>query len=124
MSTQTRYRGDDIDIDIIVTDENDDAVNIENLAELYIYITHNNSVLIQFNKAGTGGFTALKKITSYLYLAIIKSGTTKSAELGNYNIDGNVIETDADYESSEKNTITIEDLFSLKDSKSKAVSSG
>lgn len=119
-----RKQGDDIDIDITATDDAGAALSIDDLAELYIYITHKNITFTKFSKAGASGFTALVKITAYQYRATIKSGLTKLADTGNYSIDANIVETDADYESSEKNTISIDDVFNLIASKSKASSSG
>lgn len=121
MADYNQKQGDDITLSITVGTD----VNIDNLAELFVYIVNQGTkaVLAKFSKAGTGGFTALAKVTTTNYTAIIPSGTTKDAS-GTYIIEGNVAETDADYESSEENTITCQDRIIIKASVAKASSSG
>ena len=121
-----RRRGDDIPLLIGLTDSTGTAINITALAELYVYVINSTQgiTLVKFSKAGTGGFTALTVISPISYRADIKSGITKTATLGEYHVDINVVETDADYESNQKNTIGIDSVFNLKDSVSKVVSSG
>ena len=115
-----RKQGDDNTLSITVGS----GVNIDNLAELYVYITNQrtNAIAIKFSKAGGAGFTALDKITTTVYEAIWPSGDTKDAVKGTYVIEGNVVVTDADYESSQENTITIDDRIILQTSTSKAYS--
>ena len=122
MADYKRKQGDDITLSISVGT----SVSIDDLAELYIYVTNERTgvILIKFDKAGSAGFTALDKISTTVYEAIIPSGTTKDAAKGTYVIEGNVAATDADYESSEENTITIRDRIILESSTSKASSSG
>ena len=122
MADYKRKQGDDITLSISVGT----SVSIDDLAELYVYITNERTkaILIKFNKEGSTGFTALDKITTTVYEAIIPSGTTKAAKVATYVIEGNVADTDADYESSEENTITIKDKIILETSTSKASSSG
>ncbi|MBA7540714.1 hypothetical protein ES705_33016 [subsurface metagenome] len=122
MTTTEKYQGDDITLSITVGTD----VNIEDLAELFVYIINKKTleVLIKFNKEGSTGFTALDKITTMIYEAIIPSGTTKTAETGYYNIEGNAVNADDDYEDSEENAITLDDRILLKSSVSKASSSG
>ena len=122
MVDHNQKQGDDITLSITVGTD----VNIDNLAELFVYIVNQGTkaILAKFSKAGTGGFTALAKVTTTNYTAIIPSGTTKGADKGTYIIEGNVAETDADYESSEENTITCDDRIILKTSVAKASSSG
>jgi len=126
MSSVIRRRGDDIPLLISLTDSSGTAINITNLAQLYVYVINveQKTVLAKFNKGGVGGFAALVVISPTSYRADILSGTTKKAAAGEYNIDINVVETDADYESNQKNTIGIDSVFSLKESTSKIVSSG
>jgi hypothetical protein len=126
MAVVERKRGDDIPLLIGLSDSLGNAINIATLAELYIYVIHGRTgaILVKFSKAGTGGFTALTQITPTSYQAIILSGVTKNATIGGYCIDINVVETDINYQSSQKNTIGIMSIFNLKDSVSKVVSSG
>jgi len=116
-----RKQGDDITLYPITvgTDE-----SIDDLAELYVYIVNERTkaILVKFSKAGTGSFVALSKITTTSYKAIIPSSVTKSAS-GLFVIEGNVVVTDADYESSEENVITIDDKIKICSSVSKASSS-
>lgn len=125
-NTVVRYQGDDIPITIELTDSAGAPINITNLAELYVYVINSkqNSVLAQFSKAGGGAFQALKVVTAFKYRADVLSGTTKHALLGLYDIDVNVVQTDADYQSSQKNTIGLKCVFQLNKSVSKIVSSG
>ena len=122
MADYTRKQGDDITLSITVGTN----VNIDNLAELFVYIINKSTsaVLIKFSKAGTGDFVALDKISTTVYEAIIPSGDTKAATVGTYSIEGNVAATDADYESSQENTITLDDQILLESSVSKTSSSG
>lgn len=122
MITTEKYQGEDITLSITVGT----AVNIDNLAELYIYIVNRKTQVtaIKFNKEGSTGFTKLDKITTTTYEAIWPSGDTKVADVGYYSIEGNVVATDADYEDSEENTITMNERILLKSSVSKASSSG
>ena len=121
-----RRRGDDIPLLIGLTDSTGTAINITALAELYVYVINSTqgTTLVKFSKAGTGGFTALTVISPISYRADIKSGITKTATLGEYHVYINVVETDADYESNQKNTIGLDSVFNLIDSVSKVVSSG
>ena len=122
MANTVKKLGDDVTLSITVGT----AVNIDNLAELFIYVVNNKTeeVLARFSKAGGGAFTALIKITTTTYEARILSGTTKDARAGEYRMEGNVVETDAGYESSEENTITIDDTITLVTNTSKVSSSG
>jgi len=126
MAAITRRKGDDIPLLIGLTDSSGAAINITNLTQLYVYVVHTTqgSVLAKFNKGGVGGFEALIAISATSYRADILSGTTKKATTGDYHVDINVVETDADYESNQKNTIGIDAVFTLKESISKTVSSG
>lgn len=126
MNTTIRYQGDDIPITVELTDSAGTPINITNLAELYIYVINHkqNSILAKFSKAGTGGFQKLVVVTAFKYRADVLSGTTKDALIGMYDIDINVVQTDADYQSSQKNTIGLQCVFDLCKSISKIVSSG
>jgi len=120
-----KRQGSDIDISLTLTGIDGNLMNIDNLAELFVYIpnTASKTILAKFSKAGANGFTALKKITTTNYKAIIKSEITKDATKGYYDLDVNVVETNADYDSSEKNTVGVEMLFNLLPSVSKTSSS-
>ncbi len=122
MADTKRKKGDDITLSISVGT----SVNIDNLAELFVYIINDQTkdTVVKFSKAGTGDFLALVKITTTVYEARWLSGSTKDADKGTYLIEGNVAETDANYESSEENAITIDDRIILETSVSKASSSG
>jgi len=121
-----RRRGDDIPLLIGITNSSGVAINITNLAQLYVYIIYSTkgTTLVKFNKGGTDGFSALTAVTATSYRADIKSSITKTATLGTYHVELNVVETDTDYDSSQKNTIGLDVVFNLKDSISKTVSSG
>lgn len=125
MSAVTRYQGDDIPISIGLTDANGDAINIDNLAELYIYLMRsgNNTPAKKFSKAGTTGYKALVRVDTENYRADWLSADTKSATPGNYHLEINVVETDADYNDSEKNSIGTDAVINLKKSVVKAESS-
>ena len=120
--TTEQFKGDDITLSITVGT----AVNIDDLAEVFIYVINKktNVTAIKFSKAGTGDFIALIKISTTVYEAIWPSGDTKVADIGYYNIEGNYAITDAEYESSEENVITLPNRIFLKLSVSKASSSG
>lgn len=120
-----KRQGDDIDISITLTDAAGDPMDIDDLAELFVYIVSSTTdvILVKFSKAGTEEFIALERITATNYKATVKSAITKDAITGYYSLDINIVETDADYEDSEKNTIGVEKLFRLLSSVSKASSS-
>jgi len=122
MIVTQKKQGDDITLSITVGGNG----NIDNLAELFVYIVKvkDDTILTKFSKAGTGGFTALIKISTTIYEAIIPSSITKLVAPGHYKIEGNVAVTDADYESSQENTITIDHQIQIVKSISKASSSG
>jgi hypothetical protein len=117
MAAVDKYRGQDITLTITC------SVSIDDLAELYVFLIHRESrtVAAQFNKAGTGTYTALTKVTEYIYKAIWGHSDTADADLGMYDMDVAVIQTDADYEDSEKHTKKIEEIFDLKESYSKII---
>ena len=120
-----KRQGSDIDISITLDDIAGDPMNIDDLAELFVYIVSSTTkvILVKFSKAGAEGFIALERITAMNYKATIKSAITKDAITGYYDFDVNVVETDVDYEDSEKNTIGVEKLIRLFSSVSKASSS-
>ncbi len=122
MTTTEKRQGEDITLSITVGT----GVSIDDLAELYIYIVDKRTgvVRIKFDKAGAAGFTALIKVTTTTYEAIWPSGDTKDADAGVYSIEGNVAATDAAYESSIENAITLDQQIQLLASTSKASSSG
>ncbi len=122
MANTVKKQGDDITLSIKVGS----GVSIDDLAELFVYIINSVSktILIKFSKAGTGDFVALIKVTATNYKAIIPSSITKVTDSKTFDIEGNVVETDAEYEDSEENTITIDDKIILTSSVSKASSSG
>jgi hypothetical protein len=126
MNTTIKYQGDDIPITVELTDSAGTPINITNLAELYVYVINHkqNSILAQFSKAGGGAFQSLKVVTAFKYRADVLSGTTKNAPIGMYDVDINVVQTDADYQSNQKNTIGLKCVFDLYKSVSKIVSSG
>jgi len=126
MAVVDKYKGDDILITIGLTDSSDNSINIDNLAELYIFIvfTKTDTTAVKFSKAGSGAFTALSKVSSTSYTAGWLSGNTKDSNIGSYHIEVNVAETDEDYESSLKNTLIAEDIINLKGSTAKSASSG
>jgi len=125
MAAVEKRQGDDIDISITLTDAAGNLMNIDDLAELFVYIVSSTTqaILAKFSKAGIEGFTALSSITATNYKAIVKSAITKNAITGYYSLDVNIVETDADYNDSEKNTIGVEKLINLLSSVSKADSS-
>jgi len=120
-----KRQGSDIDISITLDDIAGDPMNIDDLAELFVYIVSSTTkvILTKFSKAGTGEFIALERITATNYKAAIKSAITKDAITGYYSLDINIVVTDVDYEDSEKNTIGVEKLIRLFSSVSKASSS-
>ena len=126
MAATDKFQGDDIPITIGLTDTDDAAINIDDLAELYVFIilTKSNTTAVKFSKAGSGDYVALRKVSTTSYIAEWLSGKTKDATVGSYHIEVNVAETDAEYESSIKNTLVLDRIINLKGSTAKSVSSG
>ena len=81
MATVLKYRGEDIPIVISLTDANGSAINIDDLAELYVYLIKRKMPVAtkMFSKAGGGSYTALTKQDAYNYRADWFSSETKSA---------------------------------------------
>ncbi len=125
MAIVNKYKGDDIPVTIELTDAGGN-INIDNLAELYVYIIHaiSKTTAKTFSKAGSGDHVALRKVTTISYIADWLSGSTKDAAIGKYIIEVNIVETDANYESSKKNTLASDPIINLLDTKIKTESSG
>lgn len=125
MSIATRYQGQDISITVDLTDANGAAINIGNLAELFVYIMRRRSStpIKKFSKAGATGYTALVEVDSTHYRADWFSADTAIATPDLYYLEINVVETDADFEDNEKNSIGTDDIINLKKSAVKAESS-
>jgi len=128
MSTDDKiqHQGTDISISVSLTvTSTGAAINIDNLAELFLYIMlrGNPAPVKKYSKAGATGYTALKKVDSYNYRADWKSAETSAATAGNYYLEVNVVETDADFDDSEKNSIGTDDVIDLRKSVIKAESS-
>jgi len=111
------YRGTDVSTLL------DCDVSIDAFKELYVFIRNRKTgtIAAKFTKAGTGDYEALIKITEYQYQAIWGHSSTKIADLGLYDLDICVQETDVIYEDSEKNTITVGQIYNLLDDYSKIV---
>ena len=126
MATVDRFKGDDIPITIGLTDLDDADINIDDLTELYVYVIHDptNVVAKMFSKAGGGDYVALRKVTTTSYIADWKSGSTKDAEAGAHRIELNMVESDATYESSKKNSIGSDIIIYMKETTIKTLSSG
>jgi len=124
MAAVDKYQGEDIPILIAMTDENGNAMNIDDLTELYVYIIHDNTIQKKFSKAGDTGYDALIKITTTSYVARWLSGDTKDANTGMQNLEVNIVESDVDYQDNEKNTIGCENIIYLHKSIIKTESSG
>jgi hypothetical protein len=92
-------------ITVLVKDDNNSAVNIDNLSELHVYISTGGSAVKEFNKAGSGDGQALVKVDTTHYRVDWLSGDTADAAAGQYDIELNVVETDSDYTDSKKNTL-------------------
>lgn len=122
MKYVTRKQGDDIVLSITVGSN----VSIDDLAELYVFIVRqsDDETVAQFSKAGSGDYDALDKISSTNYEAKWLSGDTKLAEVDDYRVEGNVVATDADFESSQENRITTRVIIHLEKANAKTASSG
>ncbi|HUV83652.1 MAG TPA: hypothetical protein VMV77_12740 [Bacteroidales bacterium] len=126
MSAGAIYQGTDISITISLTNKiTSEAINIDNLAELFLYILlkDNPIPLKKYSKAGGGDYIAFKKIDSYNYRADWKSVDTSAASSGSYRIEVNVVETDTDFDDNEKNSVGTDDVIDLRKSVIKAESS-
>jgi hypothetical protein len=111
------YRGTDVSTLL------DCDVSIDAFAELYVFIRNRKTgkIAARFSKAGTGDYTKLVKITEYQYQAIWGHSSTKIADLGLYDLDVCVQETNIAYEDSEKDTVTVGQIYNLLDDYSKIV---
>lgn len=103
----TRYQGQDIAITILVKDDNGSAINIDNLAELHVYMVYGGAKVKAFSKAGTGDADALVKVDTTHYRMDWLSEDTYNRAAGEYLMEINVVETNAAYTDSEKNTVLL-----------------
>ena len=120
-----RRQGEDIPITILLKTSSG-AVSIDDLAECFVYLMseYSSAAVAKWSKAGTQeGCTALVKVDSTHYRADWLSADTKEATLGEYYLEVNMVETDAEYNDSEKNTIPSDTVFELQKSTVKDQSS-
>lgn len=98
--------GEDILIEISLTDDDDNQISIDDLLELYVFIVSDTdeSILKKFNKAGAGEYTALIKDTEYQYHGWIESGESKNLH-GKYRLEVMIQETEAELSDSKRETI-------------------
>jgi len=102
--------GEDTFLEFQLYDADGEAISIDDLVALVIYMicNANESVLYKFNKAGGTGYTALTKDTVYLYNTWIESGVTKDL-VGKYRFEVLMTETETDLSDNELNTIGLTD---------------
>ena len=121
MAITEQKQGEDIKINFAFTDSNGDAINIDNLSEIYCFIIHKKTgtVLARFSKAGSGEYTALVKDTTTSYHGWIDSSITKTAKTGHYRADCNLVETESELTDNIQNSIVIDTIINLVKSDSK-----
>jgi hypothetical protein len=98
--------GEDILIEISLTDDDGNEISIDDLSELYVFVVcdADESILKKFNKAGTGEYTALIKDTEYEYHAWLESSETKGLN-GKYRLEIMMQETEAELSDTKRETI-------------------
>ena len=100
------YQGEDKALDITITDSSGALVSIDGLLELivYIYSSRSSAPLLKFNKAGSTGYTALLRVTSTKYTAILPKSITSQYASGSLLVEVELQQTDARFASSVSRT--------------------
>lgn len=117
------FQGRDVAITLLIKDDAGDAVVIDDLDELYIYLSTGGDEVKSFSKAGTGDHQALVKVDTTHYRVDWLSADTSVAAEGEYIMEVNIVESDAAYTDSEKNTIESLPIIDMKSSTVKSESS-
>lgn len=116
------YPGADIKILLKLKLSTGTYINIDDLAELYVYILRASGTIVkQYSKAGTGDFTALIKDTTTQYHFWITSEVSKLLETEILDIEINMVETNAELPNGQ-NTIGKAQLVKLVDNTIKVLS--
>ena len=78
MSQTVIYQGTDEKININLYNDEDqtDPINIDDLSELYVYLAVGNTIIGQWNKAGSGDFSALTRTDEYTYYLWLETNST------------------------------------------------
>lgn len=103
-----RGKGSDIALTLSFKDDDGNAINIDDLTELYVYFLYGDTTtpVMKFSKAGTGDDTdALVKVDTTHYRADWLSAETAEAKAGYYDVEVNIVQNNAAYALSQKNTI-------------------
>lgn len=126
MAVIDHFQGSDIEIAIDLTDTEGSAIDIDDLDELYIWVVHTktDTVAAKYSKAGGGEYEALRRVDAENYIADWYSSSTKDATPGLYDIEANMVEDNANFEDSEKNTVSGDTIIRLRKSRIKTESSG
>ena len=108
------FSGQDERIDITITGDDGNPVNIDNLVELYIAIADKQgNILVEYNKAGTGDYVAIIRDSSTEYHLWLDSSITKNIRKNTLKIAGNYVETETELTDNIKNTLFYQDLFNI-----------
>jgi hypothetical protein len=125
MSDVIQYEGDDIEVNVEILDENGDAISIDDLLELYVYIIQKprHSIEAKYSKAGTGDYIALIKVTATKYKLWIPADISEDIPGGDLWIEINIAETQAELDSGIQNSVGAVKLAEFRTSQIKTESS-
>lgn len=92
-----RYQGEDIPFSIKIwkNREKTEAVNIDNLSEIIIYVYTDGYKKVVFSKSRRDGYIQLGRNSECEYWGIIDSSVTKLMSPGTLNIEINIAENEA-----------------------------
>lgn len=102
---QSVYQGGDIPITVFLKADDGTDIVIDDLTELHLALVCNGNTKKEFNKAGSGDADTLVKVDTKHYRADWLSADTQGVTVGEYTLEINVVESDAAYNDSEKNTV-------------------
>lgn len=92
MDSQYKYQGEEIAFNIEI-DRKDVAVNLDELAEIIVYVLTDGCKVIKLSKTEKEGYITLKRNSEYQYVGIIGSNETKLLAPGVINIEINLAYT-------------------------------
>ena len=122
------YRaGEDIRLLVEPQTSGGDAINIDDLTELYVYIVGpTGATKARFSKSGVDigdkEFTALEKITSFSYALLIDSALTKEFIEGIYVIEVNLVGENTSLIDNKQNDIGRKKIFVIENTNIKELS--
>ncbi len=102
------YQGEDVpfELKLFKDKEKTQAVNLDNLAGLYLYFFTDKCSVIKFCKGSKSGYQTLTKVDAFTYKCNLESSQTKTLTPGTLFVEVNIAETNTDITDGKFNLIT------------------